>query len=337
MNCMTYMDLHRQVSLDIEAELETALLRLAAASGTGAAKSAVSRLLRHQKLRHPLSVLPMMVHAIETGDPGPAVPLSAVHVLWWTSACYLDDLADGHGTTASDSLSQNEALLASVLSGAVLPIQIIRSLPVSAAVQGALTAEIATGWVVGTEGQLSDIDGDADGATRNSVVEVYRGKSGGPFSMITAMAAILSGASDERVELWREFGYIFGILWQLFNDQEDILSGRNEDLLNGTVTYLLTCALDDAPTPRAREDILGRSAAARRSERARAELARILLAPDVLDRYAADLDAFRTEAHALLATLGGDKRHLPTMRHLVEYAAEMLLQPDLAAPVAASA
>ncbi|MEV6728492.1 MULTISPECIES: polyprenyl synthetase family protein [unclassified Streptomyces] len=329
MNCVTYVDLHRQVSLDIEAELETALLRLAPPSGTGAAKSAVSRLLRHQKLRHPLSVLPMMVHAIETGDPGPAVPLSAVHVLWWTSACYLDDLADGHGTTASDSLSQNEALLASVLSGAVLPIQIIRSLPVPAAVQGALTAEIATGWVVGAEGQLTDIDGDADGATRNSVVEAYRGKSGGPFSMITAMAAILSGASDERVELWREFGYIFGILWQLFNDQEDILSGRNEDLLNGTVTYLLTCVLDDAATPRDREDVLGCCAAARNSEDARAELTRLLLAPAALDRYTADLDAFRAEAHRLLTTLDGDEHHVPGMRHLVDHAAQMLLRTHL--------
>ncbi|MCX5147979.1 MULTISPECIES: polyprenyl synthetase family protein [unclassified Streptomyces] len=329
MNCVTYVDLHRQVSLDIEAELETALLRLAPTSGAGAAKSAVSRLLRHQKLRHPLSVLPMMVHAIETGDPGPAVPLSAVHVLWWTSACYLDDLADGHGTTASDSLSQNEALLASVLSGAVLPIQIIRSLPVSAAVQVALTAEIATGWVVGTEGQLTDIDGDADGATRNSVVEAYRGKSGGPFSMITAMAAILSGASDERVELWREFGYIFGILWQLFNDQEDILSGRNEDLLNGTVTYLLTCVLEEAGTPGAREDVLGWCAAARNSEEARAELTRLLLAPAVLDQYTADLDAFRAEAHRLLTTLDGDAHHVPGMRHLVDHAAQMLLQTHL--------
>ncbi|MEV0409703.1 polyprenyl synthetase family protein [Streptomyces sp. NPDC050448] len=337
MNSATYVDLHRHVSLDIEAEIEAALLRLAPASGTSAAKSAVSRLLRHQKLRHPLSVLPMMVHAIETGDPGPAVPLSAVHVLWWTSACYLDDLADGHGTTASGGLGQNEALLASVLSGTVLPIQIIRSLPVPAAVQGALTAEIATGWVVGTEGQLSDIDADADRATRKTVITAYRGKSGGPFSMITTMAAALSGASDERVELWREFGYIFGILWQIFNDQEDILSGRNEDLLNGTVTYLLTCVLDDAPTPQAREDILGWCDAARHSEEARAELTRLLLAPDVLDRYTADLDAFRAEAHRLLTALGGDERHLPIMRHLVDHAAQMLLQPALAAPVAASA
>ncbi|WP_327283207.1 MULTISPECIES: polyprenyl synthetase family protein [unclassified Streptomyces] len=337
MNSLTYVDLHRQVSFDIQKEMETALLRLAPASGSSAAKSAVGRLLRHQKMRHPLSVLPMMVHAVETGDPGPAVPLSAVHLLWWTSACYLDDLADGDGTTASESLDQNEALLASTLSGTVLPIRIIRALPVPAGVQGALTAELATGWVVGVEGQLSDMAGDAESATRNSVIAAYRGKSGGPYSMITAMAAILSGASDERVELWREFGYLFGILWQIFNDQEDILSGRNEDLRNGTVTYLLSCALDDAPDLRAREELLDWCAAARHSERARTELTRLLLSPEVLHPYSAELDAFRKEAHRLLTDLGGHEHHLPPMRHLVDHAAQMLLRPALTPAVAASA
>ncbi|MFF4102153.1 polyprenyl synthetase family protein [Streptomyces sp. NPDC001903] len=285
-------------------------------------------------MRHPLSVLPMMVHAIETGDPGPAAPLAAVHVLWWTSACYLDDLADGHGRKASAAIGQDEALLASVLSGTVLPIRIVRSLPVPAALQVALSAEIATGWAVGAEGQLTDIEAAAEHATRNSVIETYRGKSGGPYSMITAMAALLAGASDERVELWREFGYIFGILWQLFNDQEDILTGRDEDLHNGTVTYLLTCALDDAATPEVREDIVGRSVAARHCGQARAELGRLLLTPDVLDRYAAGLDSFRAEAHRLLSALGGDERHLPGMRHLVDHAARMLLR---ARPVPAAA
>ncbi|MFE2877135.1 polyprenyl synthetase family protein [Streptomyces roseus] len=334
MNCITYVDLHRHVAQDIQAELEAAISTLTPASGAGAAGNAVSRLLRHQKMRHPLSVLPMMVHAIETGDPGPAAPLAAVHLLWWTSACYLDDLTDGHGTTSSEGISQDEALLASVLSGTVLPIRIVRSLPVPAALRVALTAEIATGWAVGAEGQLTDIGADAAHATRNSVIETYRGKSGGPYSMITAMAALLAGASDERVELWREFGYIFGILWQLFNDQEDILTGRNEDLRNGTVTYLLTCALDDAATRADRQDILGRSTAARRCGQARAELGRVLLAPDVLDRYAADLDAFRGEAHRLLSVLGGDERHLPVMRHLVDHSARMLLR---ARPVPAAA
>ncbi|MFB6808104.1 polyprenyl synthetase family protein [Streptomyces sp. NPDC056387] len=336
MNCLTYVDLHRQVSFDIDKEMETALLRLAPASGSSAAKSAVGKLLRHQKMRHPLSVLPMMVHAIETGEHGPAVPLSVVHLLWWTSACYLDDLADGHGTTTSDSLDQNEALLASVLGGTVLPIRVIQSLPVPVTVRGALTAEIATGWAVGAEGQLMDMAGDVRNATRNSVIAAYRGKSGGPYSMITAMAAILSGASDERVELWREFGFIFGILWQIFNDQEDILSGRNEDLLNGTVTYLLACALDDAPDLRAREELLDRCAAARHAEQARTELTRHLLAPEVLHPYSAELDAYRREAHRLLTVLGGHEQHVPLMRHLVDHAAQMLLRPALAAAVPAS-
>ncbi|MET9883716.1 polyprenyl synthetase family protein [Streptomyces sp. NPDC006430] len=329
MNCATYLDLHHRVSLEIEAEIDAALVRLGPVSGGSAARNAVGKLLRHQKLRHPLSVLPLLVHAAETGDLGPAVPLSAVHVLWWTSACYLDDLADGHGTTTSSSLGQNEGLMASFISGTVLPIQIIRSLPVPAAVRVHLTAEIATGCVVGAEGQLCDIDANVDGATRNSVIAAYRGKSGGPFSMITAMAAILSGASDERVELWREFGYVFGILWQIFNDQEDILSGRNEDLLNGTVTYLLTCALDDAPTVQSREDVLERHAAARHSERARSELTELLLAPGVLRQYRTDLDTFRDEAHRLLGILGGDEQYLPVLRHLVDHAAQMLLQPHL--------
>ncbi|MFK0253228.1 polyprenyl synthetase family protein [Streptomyces sp. NPDC090445] len=336
---MTYADLHRRVSLDIEAEIQAAIAGLVPASGAGttksAAKSAVTKLLRHQKLRHPLSVLPMLVHGIETGNTAPAVPLSALHVLWWTSACYLDDLADAHAPKADPqaapppppAIDRNEGLLASVLSGTVLPLRIIRSLPAPTAVHDLLTAEIATGWAVGTEGQLTDIDSDPARATPQSVITAYRGKSGGPFSMITAMAAILAGSDSTRVGLWREFGYVFGILWQIFNDQEDILSGRNEDLLNGTATYLLTCTLEDSRGPGAREHLLALSAAARNSGPARAELARILLSPAALHRYAADLAAFRADAHRILGVLGGDERYLPVLRHLVDHAGAMLLQP----------
>ncbi|MGW4687591.1 polyprenyl synthetase family protein [Streptomyces sp. NPDC004244] len=338
---MTYAELHRQVSLDIEAEIEAAIAGLVPAPDTGtaksAAKSAVTKLLRHQKLRHPLSVLPMLVHGIETGNPAPAVPLAALHVLWWTSACYLDDLADAdarpHAPQGSPhpapppALDRNEALLASFLSGSVLPLRIVRSLPVPAAVHGLLTAEIATGWAVGAEGQLADMGTDPASATPRSVITGYRGKSGGPFSMITAMAAILAGSDSARVALWREFGYVFGILWQIFNDQEDILSGRNEDLLNGTATYLLTCALEDSPGTAARERILALCTAARNSAPARTELTRTLLSPALLHRYRVDLDAFRADAHRILGVLGGDGRYLPVLRHLVDHAAAMLLQP----------
>lgn len=335
MNSISYVDLHQQVSTDIDAEMEAALGRLGPESQ--AVKNAVTKLLQHQKLKHPLSVLPMLVHAAETGSPTPAAPLSALHVLWWTSACFLDDLADGDGSPLSAGLSENEALLASVIGGTILPFRIIQSLPVPASVHTALTAEVATGWVVGTQGQLSDISGDVESATRKSVVTAYRGKSGGPFSMITAMAAILSGATKEETELWREFGYAFGILWQLFNDQEDILSGRNEDLANGTVTYLLTCALDDA-SPESREHLLDLCAAARHSEQARSELTGVLLAPGVLHQYREGLGGFRDEAYHILDELGGDEQYLPVLRHLVDHAAQMLLESDLApAPTALKA
>ncbi|MCX4525643.1 MULTISPECIES: polyprenyl synthetase family protein [unclassified Streptomyces] len=314
--------------------MELALDRLGPASV--AVKAAVTKLLRHQKLRHPLSVLPMLVHAVETGTPRPATPISAVHVLWWTSACFLDDLADGHGSSLSAGLTENEALLASVISGTILPIRIIQSLPAPAPVHSALTAEIATGWTVGTEGQLRDIGGEADSATRKSVIEAYRGKSGGPFSMITAMAAILSGALPEDIAKWREFGYVFGILWQMFNDQEDILSGRGEDLLNGTVTYLLTCALDDAP-PGSRAHILNLHTAARDCARSRSELTGLLLDPAVLDQFREDLDGFRDEASRILDELGGDPVYAGILRRLVDHSARMLLEPVPAPAVAVSA
>lgn len=326
MNSMSYLDLHREVSQDIDAEIDTALERLGPLGAT--TRNSVAKLLEHRKLRHPLSVLPLLTHAIETGNPKPAIPLSAVHLLWWTSACYLDDLADANGASISGELTENEALLASVITGNSLPIQILLSQDLPESARGALITEILNGWIIGVDGQIDDMRGDICGASRKSVVETYRGKSGAPFGMITAMAAIFSGTTAEKVELWREFGYIFGILWQIFNDQEDILSGRNEDLLNGTVTYLLASVVEDA-SPDSRQHILGLCAAAERSHQARTELAGLLRTPTALDRYRAEIDAFRAEGHRILDELGGDETYLPVLRHLVDHASQMLLEADL--------
>ncbi|MFD3695390.1 polyprenyl synthetase family protein [Streptomyces sp. NPDC058646] len=323
---MSYLDLHRELSEEIDSEVAAALAQLGTSSR--ATRDAVAALLRHRQLKHPLSVLPLLVHATETGNPRPAMPLAAVHLLWWTSACYLDDLADGHGTDLSGELSENEALLASVVTGNALPIQIIQSQRIPESVRGALTSELTNAWVIAADGQMADMRGDIARATRTSVVDTYRGKSGAPFGMITAMAAILSGAPDERTELWREFGYVFGILWQLFNDQEDILSGRHEDLLNGTVTYLLACAAEDASPP-VRAHVLGLCAAAGGSLAARAELAEILRGPALLRRYRDDIGRFRYEAHHILRQIGGDESYLPVLRRLVDHASRMLLEADL--------
>ncbi|MFA7763525.1 polyprenyl synthetase family protein [Streptomyces sp. NPDC048723] len=323
---MSYLDLHREVSQDIDAEIDTALERLGPLAST--TRNSVAKLLEHRKLRHPLSVLPLLTHAIETGNPKPAIPLSAVHLLWWTSACYLDDLADANGASISGELTENEALLASVITGNSLPIQILLAQDLPESARSALITEILNGWIIGVDGQIDDMRGDICSASRKSVVETYRGKSGAPFGMITAMAAIFSGTTAEKVELWREFGYVFGILWQIFNDQEDILSGRNEDLLNGTVTYLLASVIEDA-SPDSREHVLGLCAAAGRSQQARAELEGLLRTPAALDRYRAEIDAFRAEGYRILDELGGDETYSPVLRHLVDHASQMLLEADL--------
>lgn len=187
------------------------------------------------------------------------------------------------------------------------------------------------GWIVATEGQLIDMRGDSGSATRKSVITAYRGKSGGPFGMITAMAAALSGVPRERIDLWREFGYIFGVLWQLFNDQEDIVSGRNEDLMNGTITYLLACAIEEA-SPQSRERILGLCANSKNSGQARSELTELLLAPAILRQYHEDIDKFRDDAYCILGELGGDENYLPVLRQVVDLSAQMLLQGTGEAP-----
>ncbi|MET7600884.1 polyprenyl synthetase family protein [Streptomyces sp. NPDC004082] len=324
MPAKTYVDLHRQVSAEIEAEVRAAVGRLGPSAP--AVRSAVTGLLRHRELAYPLSVLPMIVHAVETGVPGPAAPLAAVHVLWWTSACHLDDLADGQGAVRVGDLHPNEALLAAVVAGLPLPVLALRSPRIPEAVRGDLTAEVLNGLVGAAEGQLRDLRTDVACADRERVVAAYRGKSGAPFAMITAMAAILAGAPAERTELWREFGYVFGVLWQIFNDQEDILSGRDEDLANGTVTYLLACALQDAP-PAGRARLLKSYAAAPTSGSARAEVTAALVDAPLLRSCRDDLDAFRGDAYRLLRALGGDEEYLAVLRHLVDESSRMRLKP----------
>ncbi|QFZ74157.1 hypothetical protein GFH48_13625 [Streptomyces fagopyri] len=324
MNTAPYLDLHREFSSEIEAEIEAILDGLGPSADS--VRGVVTGLLRHQQMKYPLSVLPLIVHGVETGDPGPAVPLSAVHVLWWTSACYLDDLSDGHGAHTPAGLTPHEALLAAVVTGHVLSLRAIGSRRIPEPVRGALTEEVLGCGITAAQGQLGDMRADAGDASRNSVVTAYRGKSGAPFGMITAMAAILAGAEAGRTDLWREFGSVFGVLWQMFNDQEDIVSERNEDLLNGTVTYLFACALEDA-APDARHRLLDLREAARTSAASRSALAGLLLAPAVLDRHENGIHHFRDEAHRILGELGGDECHLSVLRQLVDQTSRPLLRP----------
>lgn len=63
-------------------------------------------------------------------------------------------------------------------------------------------------------------------------------KNGAPYGMACALPARLSGAQEERVTQWQDFGTALGLLGQLRNDQEDLVTGRDEDARNQTATYL---------------------------------------------------------------------------------------------------
>ncbi|MCX4451875.1 hypothetical protein OOK58_07020 [Streptomyces sp. NBC_01728] len=103
----------------------TTLERLAPQAG--AVRAAVMELVRNREFKYPLAVLPLIVHAVKTGAPEPAVPLAVVHELWWTSACHLDDLADGQSAYLAGGLGRAEALLAAVVSGSPLPLLVVQS------------------------------------------------------------------------------------------------------------------------------------------------------------------------------------------------------------------
>ncbi|WP_244216969.1 polyprenyl synthetase family protein [Streptomyces carpinensis] len=327
MRAVSYTDVHREWAVQIEAGRHAALDLLGPAAPT--VRAAVAGLLRQRTFAYPLSVLPLLVHAAETGALEPAVPLAVVHELWWTSACCLDDLADAHATHPAADDDDSRALLAAVIAGNPLPLLVVQSQQIPPSLRPTLSAEILRCWIAATEGQLKDLHPQAATATRASVISTYRGKSGAPFAMITAMAAELAGAGAQRVRLWRAFGDEFGVLWQLFNDQEDILSGRHEDLLNGTVTYLLACALEQAD-PHAAQRVLALHRAAPTSAHARAELTGLLQTPAVLHRFASDIAGFGDRAHRILDRLGGDQAHLRVLHDLVDRSSATLLQPRTA-------
>ncbi|MBJ8343347.1 polyprenyl synthetase family protein [Antrihabitans sp. YC2-6] len=109
----------------------------------------------------------------------------------------------------------------------------------------------------------------------------------------------------ERVDGWRDFGRTLGVLRQIVNDQRDIVTERDEDLRNGTATYLLVHALR-AATPERRAELLRLSSQAGRSADARRMLREALLAPGVIDSYAESLRPLIARTHTLLDSFGGE-------------------------------
>ncbi|NSC20108.1 hypothetical protein FM076_02340 [Streptomyces albus subsp. chlorinus] len=260
---------------------------------------------------HELS-LPLLVHASMTGDPAPAVPVAAVHALWWRAANAFDDLADDHGRPRLYGMPGGVVLTAALECGYALPLRALAAMEAPGPVREDLTRTYLDGWTTASNGQLGDLLTRPDSSGPRDVLAVYRDKSGAIYAMACAMAARLaigtghpSRGAAERIAGWRRFGQTLGLLAQFRNDEDDLHGGPGEDLRNQTPTYLLVHLLSTL-TGRRRERALALLRQAPVSQASRAELRSMMTEPTVLRAYHARLAGLRDEAYELLGTLAPD-------------------------------
>lgn len=270
--------------------------------------------------------LPLLVHAAETGDPAPAVPIAAVHALWWRAANALDDTADGDAVGTLYGAPTGAMLLAALDCGYVLPLRLLTGLGVPQSMRSALLADFMDGWTAAHNGQIRDLVHEAGTVDCDAVLATYRDKSGSAYRMAAGMSARLAGCDDDRIRSWRRFGTTLGLLAQIRNDAEDVADGPAEDLKNGTATYLLARLLDSASEPH-RQDLLAQLRRARHDLAARQDLRRQLL--DRRELVHEHIEELRIEAHAILDDLDGDPLFVDALRTRVDAAAH-----DPTAPLA---
>lgn len=250
-------------------------------------------------------MLPVLVYGAETAAPMRATPVALVHTLWWAAARYLDDMIDTPQLARSDPAEFNRGVMTAIAVGNYLPLSVFRGLTVSDAVRLRLITEYSNGCIDALSGQLTDLVLDAETATVDDVLRSYEGKTGAPYGMSAALAAQLAECEADRVDAWRSFGRALGVLRQLVNDQRDLVTDRDEDLRNGTATYLLVHLLDSVSTAR-RADLIALHRHATTSEEARAALKREMMAADTVSSYAERIQPIIRAARETLASLGGD-------------------------------
>jgi geranylgeranyl pyrophosphate synthase len=262
-------------------------------------------------------MLPVLVFGAETAAPMRATPVALIHTLWWAAARYLDDMIDTPQLARSDPAEFNRGVMTAIAVGNYLPLNIVGDLAVSDAVRFRLITEYSNGCIDALSGQLTDLVLNAETATLDDVLRNYEGKTGAPYGMSAALAAQLAECDADRVDAWRSFGRALGVLRQLVNDQRDLVTERDEDLRNGTATYLLVHLLGAVSTAR-RAELIGLHRQARTSEEARAELKRAMLAADIVSSYAETIQPIVRAARDTLASLGGDPQCVTELAGLID-------------------
>ncbi len=262
-------------------------------------------------------MLPVLVFGAETAAPMRATPVALIHTLWWAAARYLDDMIDSPQLARSDPAEFNRGVMTAIAVGNYLPLGVFGDLAVSDAVRVRLITEYGNGCIDALSGQLTDLVLKAETATVDEVLRNYEVKTGAAYGMSAALAAHLAERDADRVDAWRSFGRALGVLRQLVNDQRDLVTERDEDLQNGTATYLLVHLLGSVSGDR-RAELIDLHQQARTSAEARTELKRAMLAADIISGYADSIQPIVRAARDALASLGGDPQCVTGLSALID-------------------
>lgn len=262
-------------------------------------------------------MLPVLVFGAETAAPMRATPVALIHTLWWAAARYLDDMIDSPQLARSDPAEFNRGVMTAIAVGNYLPLSVFGDLAVSDAVRVRLITEYGNGCIDALSGQLTDLVLKAETATVDDVLRNYEVKTGAAYGMSAALAAHLAELDADRVDAWRSFGRALGVLRQLVNDQRDLVTDRDEDLHNGTATYLLVHLLGSVSNAR-RAELIDLHQQARTSAEARTELKRAMLAADIISGYADSIQPIVRGARDALASLGGDPQCVTGLSALID-------------------
>lgn len=262
-------------------------------------------------------MLPVLVFGAETAAPMRATPVALIHTLWWAAARYLDDMIDSPQLARSDPAEFNRGVMTAIAVGNYLPLSVFGDLAVSDALRVRLITEYGNGCIDALSGQLTDLVLKAETATVDDVLRNYEVKTGAAYGMSAALAAHLAERDADRVDAWRSFGRALGVLRQLVNDQRDLVTDRDEDLHNGTATYLLVHLLGSVSNAR-RAELIDLHQQARTSAEARTELKRAMLAADIISGYADSIQPIVRGARDALASLGGDPQCVTGLSALID-------------------
>ncbi|MCW2539741.1 MAG: polyprenyl synthase [Frankiales bacterium] len=274
------------------------------------------------------------------GEVERAVPVAAASLLWWEGAELLDDLIDGadpalslgfghsDGEHQPSEITRSELMITAITLLTLVPASLVAALPVAAQVRGRLTDELTGASVEAAEGQLADLYRGPDDLSWARVMVTYGAKTGAAYGRDAAMVAILAGLDEQVVAAWRAFGRIFGVLFQLSNDNHGLHSGGSEDLSNATPTLLLAYAANSLE-PQRRHTLLRLRSESVSDASARAELRQLLCSPEVRSGYVERVRVLLLKARALLEQLAQPSQHRDVLSNWLGSAAwSASVEPD---------